>query len=174
MDPERAKGYFELGYALQAQGKTREAIESYRKSLTKRHDYATAHYNMALGLQTLKDEAGALKGLKAAVHYRPDYADAHLALAIMLERKGDKKGALEHAEKALRLAPQDTRCKHLVAQLRTKDKPQEKPPPKKKDYYFASTLLLPRNAASLTFWASGVECPRLTPNYSVSGNPRNS
>ncbi len=138
MDPKRAKAYFELGYAQQAQGKLKDAAASYRQALELQPDLALAHYNLALCLAKHQQLAEAEKEFRAAIHYRPEYADALMGLALLLGRQGGYAAAQQYLEEAAHAAPDDPRPmelkKELDAQIAREDKAKrdkmEKPKPK--------------------------------------------
>jgi tetratricopeptide (TPR) repeat protein len=132
LDPNRAKAYFELGYALQANGKIREAAESYRRTIELQPDLPAAHYNRALCLVTLQDEAGGEAAFRSALRYRSEYPEALMGMAMLLGRQRKYPEAMKYAEEAGRVAPADPRPRELLKELQKKKDQEENESKKKK------------------------------------------
>jgi tetratricopeptide (TPR) repeat protein len=114
------KALFELGYALEGQGKISEAAESYRQAVQQQPDFAEAHFNRSLCLHRLKKEAEAVEEMRAAIRCRSGYVDALLVLGMMLARQGKRTEALQQVEEAIRVAPLDKRPRELLDEIRAK------------------------------------------------------
>jgi tetratricopeptide (TPR) repeat protein len=98
--PDDARTHFNRGSALRAQGRTDEAIASYRRALQLRPDIPEAHNNLgnALQEQGRLDEAAAC--YRRAIDLRPRFAEADNNLGTVLQ----KQGQLEEAEARYRRA----------------------------------------------------------------------
>jgi protein O-GlcNAc transferase len=94
-----------LGNALQALGKFREAAASYGWALSHKPDYLAAHYNLGLTLhaQGKFEEAAASYGRALAL--KPDYAEAHGNLGNTLHALGRLEEAVASYERALKHKP---------------------------------------------------------------------
>ncbi|HEV3447758.1 MAG TPA: tetratricopeptide repeat protein [Gemmataceae bacterium] len=79
VDPEAPQGWYGLG-CCQAVNRPREAIESFRRAIKLKPDYAVAHFNLAECLKQLGEPAGALEEYRATLRCRPDYEPARSAL----------------------------------------------------------------------------------------------
>lgn len=97
--------HYNLGTALEQEGKTDEAISHYGEALKIGRDVIKPHYNLGtiLSRQGRLDEAAAhfMEVLKA----KPDYPEAHLNLGITLARQGKLEEAATHFSEALKLRP---------------------------------------------------------------------
>jgi tetratricopeptide (TPR) repeat protein len=94
-----------LGNALGAQGRRREAITHFEKALRFSPAYAPAHSNLGLALVLEGRTDEAIEHYRAAIESKPDYAQGHyfLAAALALEHKLDE-AKIQFLE-ALRLRP---------------------------------------------------------------------
>ena len=70
------KPTYNMGNALQEQGKLEEAIEAYNKALAIKPDYAEAYYNMGITLQEQGKLEEAIEAYNKALAIKPDYAAA--------------------------------------------------------------------------------------------------
>ena len=87
-----------MGDILYSQGKLDEAIETFKKSISLKPDYAEAHYNMGLALQYHDKSYEAIKTYKKAISLNPDYAEAHQNLGLTLLNIGKLKEGLDEFE----------------------------------------------------------------------------
>jgi tetratricopeptide (TPR) repeat protein len=79
IDPEAPQGWHGLG-CCQAVRQPRQAIESFRRAIKLKPDYALAHFNLAECLKQLGDTAAAVEEYQATLRCRPDYEPARSAL----------------------------------------------------------------------------------------------
>ena len=106
LDPQDAGAHNNLGVLLQhAQGRLKEAEESFRQAITLKPDLADAHYNLG---NTLKKQ-GRLEEAEAsytqAITLKPDYAEAHYNLGNTLKELGRLEEAETNYRKAIALKP---------------------------------------------------------------------
>jgi Flp pilus assembly protein TadD/mono/diheme cytochrome c family protein len=99
--------HYNLGAALQAEGRIDEAIPELRKAVAARPDAATAHNNLGAALQTQGKLEAALSEYSEVVRLRPDDASAHFNLGQALLAEGHLGEAGLHYREALRLEPDD-------------------------------------------------------------------
>ena len=105
-----------LGNALNADGRTREAAARYEEALRLEPDSAEAHYllgSACLAIPGRLDDAVA--HCADALRLSPDYADAHLSLAVALLRvPGRLDEARAHLEACLRIHPEDAQARRIL------------------------------------------------------------
>ncbi len=103
--PNNARGYVNLGAALQTAGRSPEAMEAFRKALSLQPTQADAHNDLAYML-LLQNNLG-----EAELHYRealrlsPNLAMAHKGMGLLLQKKGRLEEAAAEYTEALRLNP---------------------------------------------------------------------
>ncbi len=101
-----------LGAALEARGRTGEAIEEYRQALRARPGSAAAHNNLGAALQSTGDLDAAIAEYAQAARAQPDYASARHNLGNALVLKGAFAEALPHLREAVRLDPDDATARN--------------------------------------------------------------
>jgi protein O-GlcNAc transferase len=104
-----------LANAMQAQGKTSEAIANYREAIRIQPDYEMAYYNLAKALAERGDAAGAVELYRTAVELDPNHVDAHNNLANLLSGQGAVEEAISHYERALSLSPDNAATHNNLA-----------------------------------------------------------
>ncbi len=99
--------YNDLGFVLERQGLSEEAVEAYRMAVKLDPTSATAHYNLGSSLARSGKFVEAEHHLRAVIKADPKNAAAHQALAQVLERLGRTDEAREEMEiaKALGQGP---------------------------------------------------------------------
>lgn len=102
---DNAVGHYNLGIALDAQGKTDEAMSQYLETLRIDPKHGEAHIHVGLGwaAQGKIDEAIAL--LAEAVRLRPNWLVAHYNLALVLARQDRTREAAAEFLEAVRIDP---------------------------------------------------------------------
>jgi tetratricopeptide (TPR) repeat protein len=70
-----------LGNALLREGKLQEAIGHFEQALRIKPDFADAHYNLGVALETLGRTQEAIQHYKQALRIKPDFTQAQNALA---------------------------------------------------------------------------------------------
>jgi len=116
-EPERAMEYYRealkrdpgdlrtngaVGLVALKQGKFKEALEHFEKSLKRQQDYALARYYQGLAYLWLGDKAAAENELNRASYDLTFYAAAHFELAQLTGSEGRWNRALEHIERSIR------------------------------------------------------------------------
>ena len=92
--PDNYLAYFNLASALDAQGKTDEAILQYKEAVRLRPNDAKIHYNLAIALQNNKEPGAAVAELVTATKLSPDWLAPHRMLYNLL-KDSDPKTALD-------------------------------------------------------------------------------
>jgi superkiller protein 3 len=96
--------YNDLGFVLERQGMTEEAIEQYRKSLALDPGSASAHYNLAAALARSGELAEAERHFRAALATSPN-AQAFIGLGIVLTEQGRVDEGIAMLHDAIESAP---------------------------------------------------------------------
>ena len=124
--PDNYVAYFNLASALDAQGKTDEAISQLREAVRVRPNYvpARAELGQLLARQEHPDEA--LSELQTAVRLRPDDSVAHFRLGSVLGTLGRTGDAAAEFSQAVRLQPENADAHYnLGIALAQEDRVQE-------------------------------------------------
>ena len=103
--PESHVAHNNLGHALQALGRSREAAEHCREALRIDPMDADAHNNLGNALQALGDLREAMQHYREAVRLNPRHAEALYNYGVALEAGGQPGDALSHYRKAVRIDP---------------------------------------------------------------------
>jgi len=133
-----------LANAMQAQGKTSEAIAYYGEAIRIQPDYAMAYYNLAKALAEQGDAARAVELYRTAVELDPDHVDAHNNLANLLAGQGVVEEAISHYERALSLQPDNAVAHNNLANVLAVHGPVEQAI----RHYEQALRLQPDNAAA--------------------------
>lgn len=102
LTPDEAPVHYELGYALQLQGRLDKAISHYDKTLQLNPSHVKAHNNLGTVLLAWGKLGEAINHFRQAILLKPDFADAHNNLAWVLATHPDPK--LRNATQAIALA----------------------------------------------------------------------
>ena len=105
LNPEDAKGYCGLGWALYNLGKYHEAEEPLRRAVSLKADDDYAHYHLGLVLGGLNRLADSEFELLRSIQLRPEYPDAHHSLAVTYTKQRRFADAVSACLEALRLKP---------------------------------------------------------------------
>ena len=110
--PDDASAHFNLGYALNEQGKLAEAIAEYRTVIRIQPDNAYAHNNLGWALQGQGKLDEAIAEYRTAIRIQPGYDWGRNNLAWVLAKSPDRgpperSEALELARKAVALSPKE-------------------------------------------------------------------
>jgi len=111
----RATTEYNLGRALQEQGKLQEATSHYREALRRKPDFVQAHFNLATVLTATGDLPGAIEQYERSLQFRPDYADAHNNLAGLFDEAGRWDEAIAQYRQALQINPNQANVHYNLA-----------------------------------------------------------
>ena len=81
------------------------AVQSFKRAVEIKSDFADAHYNLGLTLQELNQLDDAVKCYEKALAIKPDYAEAHNNLGVTLKDLDQLEEAVKCYEKALIIKP---------------------------------------------------------------------
>ena len=81
------------------------AIDSYKRALNIKPDYATTHINMGSALKDMGDPEAAIGCYRQALKIKPDYAEAYYNMGMALNDKGDPQAAIGCYKQALKIKP---------------------------------------------------------------------
>lgn len=115
--PADFTAHFNLGAALQAQGKPDEALPYLKDAVRIRPDSATARNNLAVSLFEMGRFNEAETELRASLSIDPNYSNAQYNLARALASKGDSVNALTELRKYLSEVPEDAQALELAGRL---------------------------------------------------------
>lgn len=105
--PDIPTAHFNLGIALQKQGKFEEAIACFHQAISLNPNYAEAHNELGVTLQFMGegDLVNAVECYRKALALNPAYPEAHYNLATALRDLSRQDEAEAHFKEALRLRP---------------------------------------------------------------------
>ena len=116
--------HYNLGVALDDQGRNEAAIGEYQAVLQTHPNYARAEINLALDLDKAGRADDALREYQAAIRAAPDNADARNNLGIALFQRGQNEEAIRQLQEAIRLVPAHAGAHNsLAAALYTQGQP---------------------------------------------------
>jgi 4-amino-4-deoxy-L-arabinose transferase-like glycosyltransferase len=120
----KAELYFALGWSLNKQGRTDEAIQAYSKAIELKGDYVEAHNNLGNVLFRLDRFEEAKGHYGKAVEADPNNAVAHYNLGSCLQKQGRMDEAVACYRRAIAIDPQYAPAhRALEDALREKSKP---------------------------------------------------
>ena len=113
-----------LGVAIAAQGRHRDALGCFDEALRADPGFVSAHYNRAVALMALGDAQPAIKAFSRAAALEPQHYEAHRALGFLWLSQGERGRALDHFARTYELRRGDDRTaiarKSLTATARHK------------------------------------------------------
>lgn len=115
--PGHAEALFELAYTYTLQGRTADAIEMYRETLTVDPKLLPARVNLGLLLLESGKPEAAVAEFQQAIELEPNQSRTHFYLAAALERSGQKDGALPHYRRAAELEPRQAEPRRALLGL---------------------------------------------------------
>jgi Tfp pilus assembly protein PilF len=98
-----------LGVAIAAQGRHRDAVGCFEAALRANPDYVSAHYNRAVALMALGEAQQAIKAFGRAAALEPQHYEAHRALGFLWLSQGERGRALDHFARTYELRRGDDR-----------------------------------------------------------------
>lgn len=105
VDPRNPGHQFNLGEALSANGRFRDAIEAYRRALKLDARNARAHAGIAFALQALGDSTGAIAAFSRAADLDRKSPDIQINLGAALQQAGRNDEAIAVLRRAVSIAP---------------------------------------------------------------------
>ncbi len=104
-NPENPRAHNNFGIALDAEGRSEEALRHYYETLRIKPDHASAHNNLGNVLDAQGQPEEAMRHYYEALRINPKNAKAHNNLGVSLEREGRLEEAIKHFSEALRIKP---------------------------------------------------------------------
>jgi hypothetical protein len=101
--PQKARGYINLGSALEDRGESEKAILNYERALRLNPNQPMAHNNMGDVLNKRGDLEEAILHFSQALKLKPNLDLAHNNLGVVLLKQGKIEEALLHFHEALRI-----------------------------------------------------------------------
>src|ERR1700728_490085 len=108
-----------LGVAVAAQGRHRDAIDCFETALQADAGYVSAHYNRAVALLKLGETQEAINAFSRAATLEPEHYEAHRALGFLWLAQGDRGRALDHLARTYELRRGDDRTAIALKSLTT-------------------------------------------------------
>ncbi|MDC1450220.1 tetratricopeptide repeat protein, partial [Candidatus Thioglobus sp.] len=93
------------GVCYKASGQQEMAVQSFKRAVEIKSDFADAHYNLGLTLQELNQLDDAVKSYLKALTIKSDYAEAYNNLGVTLKDLDQLEEAVKCYEKALIIKP---------------------------------------------------------------------
>jgi tetratricopeptide (TPR) repeat protein len=108
--PNKARPHNNLGVALSAEGKIKEAIDHYNQALRITPDYAGVYNNRGNAYAKLGQYKLAFEDYNQAIRLKPDYADAYYNWGYAYDKLNQYQLAIEYYNQAIRLNPNYARA----------------------------------------------------------------
>jgi tetratricopeptide (TPR) repeat protein len=106
--------HYNLGVALDKQGRTEEAIGQYLETLQINPNYIHAHNNLGAALEKQGRLEEAIDHYLQALRINPDFAEAHNNLGNALDKQGRTEEAIDHYLQALQINPENEKAHYNV------------------------------------------------------------
>jgi tetratricopeptide (TPR) repeat protein len=103
--PNAAHVHFNVGSALQSEGRHEEAISYYRQALQIRDNHFYAHKNLGDALAEQGQSAEAMEHYRRAIAIKPDYFQAYYKLGVAFQEQGKVNEAIEYYRRAIQIKP---------------------------------------------------------------------
>ncbi|MCP4040301.1 MAG: tetratricopeptide repeat protein, partial [bacterium] len=110
----KAEIYSDLGFVLDRQGRSDEAIENYRKAIALDPETRSAHFNLAVSLLRRGELDQSATHYEAALRVKPT-AEAHNGLGFVLSKQGKQEEAIAQFREAIRVNPKYTAAYNNLA-----------------------------------------------------------
>jgi tetratricopeptide (TPR) repeat protein len=126
LKPAIALVYYNLGIALDQQGKLAQTVAAYQKAIDLKLDTAEVHFSLGTALTKQGKLAAAVAAYRKAIDRKPDFADAYYNLGIALAEQGRLPEAEAAYQKTIRLQPDNAPAhNNLASVFRGQGKPAE-------------------------------------------------
>ena len=121
-----AKSHYNLGNTQLGFGRTKEALESFKKAIKLIPEFPEAHSNLGFCLKKLGRLDESIESLNRAIEIRPDYPEAHLNLGDTLYELGRLEEAEVNYRKAIDIRSDFVEAhNHLGIIIRMLGRPRE-------------------------------------------------
>jgi Flp pilus assembly protein TadD len=108
-----------LGVAIAAQGRHREAIGCFENALKADPSFVSAHFNRGVALLRLGETQEAIKAFGRTAQLEPQHYEAHRALGFLWLAQGERGRALDHLARTYELRRGDDRTGIALKSLTT-------------------------------------------------------
>ena len=108
-----------LGVAIAAQGRHRDAVGCFEIAIKADASYVSAHYNRAVALLKLGEMQEAINAFSRAASLEPQHYEAHRALGFLWLSQGERGRALDHLARTYELRRGDDRTAIALKSLTT-------------------------------------------------------
>lgn len=105
-NPDFADVHLHLGLSLMSQGKTSEAVESFKKALVINPNYVDAQLKLGMAQACMGRYEDALMNLTAIIKKNPGYADVFYLIGIIKEECDETNEAIKYFHQAVHISPQ--------------------------------------------------------------------
>lgn len=105
--PKDATLHFQLGQTYLGQGKTDQAIESFKACVENDPTFSDGWFRLADIYSTMGDSESEGVALATGLYHNPDSPGLHLANGARLKRAGNYQAAIREVEKAIQLRPEE-------------------------------------------------------------------
>jgi Tfp pilus assembly protein PilF len=119
IEPADSEVTLNLGVAIAAQGRHREAIGCFDDALKADPGFVAAHFNRGVALLQLGDAKAAIKAFARAAQLEPQHYEAHRALGFLWLAQGERGRALDHLARTYELRRGDDRTGIALKSLTT-------------------------------------------------------
>ncbi len=116
-DPSDARAHTQLGKAMLALGKWKDAAAHFNRAIELKAASDDAHYHLGLILEDQNQLANARREYELAVRYNPEHLEAQNNLGLICLKQGDLDQAELHFKAALALAEDDAMVKENIGLL---------------------------------------------------------
>ncbi|MDA3787435.1 MAG: tetratricopeptide repeat protein [Desulfobacula sp.] len=104
-NPNFADVHFHLGLSLMSQGKTSEAVESFKTALLINPNYVDAQLKLSLAQACMGRYEDAFTNLAAIIKKKPGYADVYYLIGIIKEECNETEEAIKYLQQAIHISP---------------------------------------------------------------------
>ncbi len=166
--------YVKMGNNYVKRGLYTEAINQYKIAIRKNQDLVAAQTNLGIVLSKIGDCANAIFHLKAANISKPNLFEANYYLSHCYAKLGTYMEALIYGKKALRVKPNDSRTRTLLAWIyfqtnKTKKSiRQVNQALKQNPYFVAANIIKAKNLIKKKYFPKALKILKNTLKYTKS------